>query len=216
MYTPTLIFFDEQGKGILRTNGYYHPDKFNAVLDYVLKRLDKKEPFNTYLSRFTTSSATGLIHKEVETMSASYDFQKKPASADYYLVMFEQKQCQGCDELHKDILLRKESRALIKNFEVAVLDMWSDEKITKFNGEQIKIKNWAKQLGVQYAPTQIYFDKNGKEIFRVDAYLKAFHVQSVMDYVSSQAYKTQPNFQRYIEHRAEVLREQGIEVDIMK
>jgi hypothetical protein len=52
-------------------------------------------------------------------------------------------------------------------------------------------------------------------VFRADAYLKAFHTQSVMDYVSSGAYKTQSNFQRYIDERADHLREQGIEVNIM-
>jgi protein PhnA len=30
------------------------------------------------------------------------------------------------------------------------------------------------------------------------------------------AYKTQPNFQRYIEHKSDKLREQGITVDIWK
>ena len=56
----------------------------------------------------------------------------------------------------------------------------------------------------------------GKEVFRTDGYLKAFHVQSTLDYVSSGAYKTQPEFQRFIEDRADKLLAQGIEVDIMK
>jgi len=53
------------------------------------------------------------------------------------------------------------------------------------------------------------------ECVRSDGYLRAFHVVSVLDYVSSEAYKTQPNFQRYIDNRAHELREQGIEVDFM-
>jgi hypothetical protein len=36
-----------------------------------------------------------------------------------------------------------------------------------------------------------------------------------MDYVSSGAYKTQSNFQRYVDQRADQLREQGIEVNLM-
>jgi len=216
MYTPTLIFFNEQGKAVLRTNGYYHPEKFDAALEYVLKHLDKKEKFNAYLNRVSPSSASGVIHTEVATKLAPYNFHKTPENADYHLVMFEQKQCKTCDELHKDILLRKDSKELIKKFDVAVLDMWSDEKITTPEGMQIKIKDWAKKLGIQYAPTQVFFNKEGEEVFRMDAYLRAFHVQSVMDYVASAAYKTQPNFQRYIEQRAEDLRKMGIEVDIMK
>ena len=34
MFTPTLLFLDEQGRIVLRLNGYYPPHKFNAALDY--------------------------------------------------------------------------------------------------------------------------------------------------------------------------------------
>jgi hypothetical protein len=37
-----------------------------------------------------------------------------------------------------------------------------------------------------------------------------------MDYVLTGAYRTQPNFQRYIEHKSDKLREQGITVDVLK
>jgi hypothetical protein len=43
---------------------------------------------------------------------------------------------------------------------------------------------------------------------------KGFHVQSVLDYVASGAYKKQPELQRFIRERADHLREQGIVVDI--
>src|SRR5712691_7908291 len=34
-FTPTLLFFDEQGDIAARLNGYYPPHRFDAVLDYV-------------------------------------------------------------------------------------------------------------------------------------------------------------------------------------
>lgn len=213
MYTPTLLFFDEQGKVVLRTNGYYHPAKFNAALDYVLHHEDKKQSFRSYLSKISPTKAPGKIHKELETLRAPYDFSQ--ATDNYRLVMFEQKQCKECDELHTNVLTEKESRQQLKKFDVAVLDMWSEEKITQPDGKQSTIKDWAKKLNIQYAPSLVYFDPQGKEVFRSDAYLRAFHIQSVMDYVSSEAYKKQPNFQRYIDDRAHQLREQGIQVDIM-
>ena len=214
MYTPTLIFFNEDGKAILRANGYYHPEKFNAALDYVLGKNDLKESFRSYLARVSPEPASGRIHRQVETMKSPYDFHKTP-SEDYRLVMFEQKQCRECDELHLDILKRDTSKQLLKQFDVAVLDMWSEEKITRPDGKQVKVRDWAKQLNVQYAPSMIYLNKQGEEVFRSEGYLKAFHIQSVMDYVASGAYKEQPNFQRYIDGRAHRLREQGIKVDIM-
>ncbi len=214
MYTPTLIFFNEEGKAVLRTNGYYHPGKFNAALDYVLGHHDKKEKFRAYLARVQPVKAKGKIHKEVESVKAPYDFSQE--SNKYRLVMFEQKQCAECDELHSEILSRKESIAQMKKFNVSVLDMWSEDKITLPNGKKSSIKDWAKQLDIQYAPSLVYFNPQGKEVFRSDAYLKSFHIQSVMDYVSSGAYKTQANFQRYIDARAKKLEEQGVHVDLME
>ena len=34
-YTPTLIFFNEDNKAVFRANGYYPPEKFKVVLDYI-------------------------------------------------------------------------------------------------------------------------------------------------------------------------------------
>ena len=58
--------------------------------------------------------------------------------------------------------------------------------------------------------------KDGKDVFRIDAYLKSFHTQSVLDYIASGAYKKQTNFQRYIGKRAERLEAQGHHVDLME
>ncbi len=213
MYTPTLIFFNEEGKVILRANGYYHPAKFNAALDYVVGKHDQKESFRSYTARVSPVSSKGKIHKEVESFKPPYDFSKP--SSKYRLVMFEQMQCNECDELHGDILTRKESLEQLQKLDVAVVDMWSEDKITRPDGKTSSLKQWAKDLNIQYAPSLVYFDPSGKEVFRSDGYLRSFHVQSIMDYVSSEAYKSQPNFQRYIDDRAHRLREQGIEVDIM-
>jgi len=217
MYTPTLIFFNEKGKAVLRTNGYYNPRKFNAALDYVLQHREKKETFHKYLSGIKTKSGSGKLHREIETRPGNYAFNKAiKKSKKFRLVMFEQKQCQLCDELHNDILQRKESKELLKNFDIAVIDIWSDKKVTSQDGKVMKMNDFAEQEKIQYAPSMVFYDRQGSEVFRTDGYLKAFHTQSVMDYVASQAYKTQSNFQRYIEDRADRLRKQGINVDIMK
>ncbi len=67
---------------------------------------------------------------------------------------------------------------------------------------------------MNYAPSVVFFDASGKEVMRTDAFLKTFHFQSVLDYVLTEAYRTEPSFQRFISARADRLREQGIDVDI--
>jgi thioredoxin-related protein len=72
-----------------------------------------------------------------------------------------------------------------------------------------------RELDVQYAPTLVLFDGQGREAFRTEAYLRSFHVQSALDYVASGAYREQPNFQRYLQGRAADMEAQGIHVDLM-
>ena len=212
-YTPTLLFFNEKNKIVFRANGYYPPEKFSALLDYIGKKQESKISYQDYMEKVNPQISTGRLHDDINSVDSTTDLTQSDKPL---LVMFEQKKCSTCDELHLDILKRKESLELLSRFNVAVLDMWSDQIITTPSGKQIKIRDWAKKLDVKYAPSLLFFDDEGNEVFRADAYLKAFHTQSVMDYVASGAYKTQSNFQRYIDKRAEHLREQGIEVNLME
>ena len=56
----------------------------------------------------------------------------------------------------------------------------------------------------------------GREVFRIDAYLRPFHLASSLDYVASGAYRDEPSFQRYAKERAERLRLRGATVDLMQ
>jgi len=212
-YTPTILFFDENNKIVFRANGYYPPEKFSALLDYIGNKQESSISYQDYMEKVNPQPATGRLHDDINSVLSIDDLSKtdKPL-----LVMFEQKQCSPCDELHLDIAKRKESVELLSRFNVAVLDMWSDRVVTIPSGKKMKIRDWARKLDVKYAPSLLFFDESGEEVFRSDAYLKAFHTQTVMDYVSSGAYKTQSNFQRYVDQRADHLREQGIEVNLME
>jgi len=217
-YTPTLLFFGEDKKIIFRANGYYPPEKFSALLDYIGEKQESKISYQDYMQKTNPQPASGRLHDDINSVASITDLTKTdPNTSDRpLLVMFEQKKCAPCDELHQDIVKRKESIELLSRFDVAVLDMWSDQVIKTPAGKTMKIRDWAKELDVQYTPSLLFFDDSGKEVFRTDAYLKAFHTQSVMDYVASGAYKIQSNFQRYIDERADHLREQGIEVNLME
>ena len=214
-YTPTLIFFDENNKAVYRANGYYPPEKFDVVLDYVGQKKESELSFQDYLSQVDPQPASGKLHTGVSNVSSIDNLHAVLEPDKYLLVIFGQKQCATCDELHLDILQRPESKELLERMNVAVIDLWSDQKIVTPDGSEQKIYDWARKLDISYAPSLVYFNDRGEEVFRSDAYLKAFHVQSVMDYVTTSAYLEQPNFQRYIDTRADHLREQGIEVNLM-
>ena len=219
-YTPTLLFFDENKKIVFRANGYYPPEKFSALLDYIGSKQESIISYQDYTAKVNPQPASGRLHNDINSVASVNDLQlslKQAGKEDkHLLVMFEQKQCDTCDELHLDILKRKQSLEQLSRHEVVVLDMWSHDVITTPSGVKMKIRDWAKQLNVIYAPSLLFFNDKGDEVFRADGYLKAFHTQSVMDYVSSNSYREKNNFQRYIDERADHLREQGIEVNLME
>ena len=131
-------------------------------------------------------------------------------------VFFEQGDCPACEELHEKVLKLPESRDLAARFHAVQLDMWSDTPVQLPNGQSLSARAWARELNVAYAPTIVLFEPGGKEVMRADSALKSFHVQSVLDYVASGAYRDEPNFQRFISARADHFIEQGKDVNIWK
>jgi len=217
MFTPTLLFLDEQGEELLRINGYFPPHKFDIALDYVAGKHENDGAFREYLAQRAPAPATGKLHIQPAYLKPPYQLNsivklsKKPL-----LVYFEQKQCAACDELHEDILLRPESRELEKQFQPVLLDTWADTPLITPDGKKTTAAKWAKDLNIQYTPSLVFFDNNGVEVFRTEGYLKAFHIQSSMEYVASGAYQHETEFQRFVDERADAMRAQGIEVDLMK
>ncbi|MEZ5541926.1 MAG: thioredoxin fold domain-containing protein [Pseudomonadota bacterium] len=215
MFTPTLLFLDEQGRVVLRLNGYFPPHKFNAALDYAAQYQGDAPDFRAYLAQVDPAPASGKLYTDAAYLSADSDLAARVGGKPL-LVLFEQKDCAPCDELHQDILQRPESRALLARFDVVLLDMWSDQPVRRADGRQTSAAQWARDLAVQYAPTLVFFAADNREVFRTEAYLKAFHIQSAMDYVASRAYQEQPSFQRYIAARADALEAQGVHIDLME
>lgn len=215
MYTPTLLFLNEKGKVVLRVNGYYAPHKYETALDYVVGHNETKMSFRDYKRKHSVQAVSGKLHQQDFILPAPYNLNLLNKKNKPLLVLFEQKKCKDCDELHNDIFKRKETLKELKKFNIVRLDMWSKDKLINIKGQSTTAEKFAASLNIVNSPSLVFFDKKGKDVFRIDAYLKSFHLQSVLDYISSSAYKTQPNFQRFIGARADKLEAQGVHVDLM-
>ena len=214
MFTPTLLVFNEKAEVIMRVNGYYAPHQFDALLDYIADRKEAEMSFRDYYAAREPAEASGKLHQDDSFLQPPYRLASRNNDKPL-LVLFEQKVCAPCDELHLDILQREESREQLARFDVALLDIRSRDSLQRPDGSTGSVRDWVQELDVQYAPTLVMFDTQGQEAFRTEAYLRTFHVQSALAYVASGAYKEQPNFQRYLQARAADLEAQGIHVDLM-
>ena len=213
-FTPTLLFIDEKGETVLRINGYYPSHQFLAALQYVAEKQEGSITFRDYLARKAPPPAKGVLQPEPFFAKPPYDLsqvaKKKPVA-----VFFEQKDCAGCDRMHSEISGNPGTMKQLERFHVIQLDRWSTTPVVTPSGQQTTARQWADELNVVYLPNVVIFDA-GKEVIRIEALMKGFHIQSVLDYVASGAYKHQPELQRFIRERADRLREQGVVVDIWK
>lgn len=129
-------------------------------------------------------------------------------------MLFEQKQCAACDELHLQGFKEPAVRALIGRFDVTRVERFGAERLVTPQGKTMTAQRWGRELKVAYTPTIVFFAVRGSEVFRIEAYLKHFHLLSSFDYVASGAYRKQPSFQRYIQGRAERIRAKGGRVEL--
>lgn len=215
-FTPTLIFFDEQGRVALRLNGYVPPQEFRIALDYVTGRMEREITYRDYIAQRAPPAPTGALIAEPFFAPLPYDLTRDAAHQRPVAVFFEQQECPNCDTLHDQVLTDPETRALIARFDAVQLDMWSDTPVTTIDGTATNAAAWADALGIGYAPTIVLFDASGTEVIRSEAFFKVFHTQSIFDYVVSGGYRDQPSFQRFLEARAAHILAQGRDVDIWR
>jgi len=215
-FTPTLLFYDEKGKIVLRLNGYRSPTKFTTDLDYVIATKTQKVNYREFVkANLPKSTASKELNKQdffIDTTNLEQFKKDKKLTA----VFFEQKDCPDCDTLHKKVLPDKILRDIISHFKVVQLDMWSKTKVTTPDGKGTSARDWANELDIKFAPSIVVFNEEGKEIIRSEGSFKVFHTQGILDYVLTGAYKEQPSFQRYLTTRAENIREHGKDVDIWR
>ncbi len=211
-FTPTLLFFDEKKNVVLRLNGYYPPEEFRQALEYVSSHLENQSSFSRFLAEHQPPASEGALHQEDWLLTPPYlldKFNNKPL-----VVIFEQRGCEACDNFHLKTMAHDESIKLIEGFNAIQLDRFSDTEITTPEGEKTTARDWAESLGINYSPSLVFFDSEGKQVIKAEAFFKTFHLQGSMAYVLEKAYQTEPNFQRYLSARGDRIRETGVDTDI--
>jgi thioredoxin-related protein len=203
-FTPSFIFYDEDGSDIFHLRGFYPPYRFRAALEYVADDHYRNESFRDYLARAHPPPKFDLedLNEESFFESPPYLLDRSRFAASRPLaVFFEQHDCHACDVLHSDPLSDSDVRQSLSGMQVVQLDMWSDTKVLTPDGRRMTADQWAADLGIFYAPTLVFFDENGNEIIRVDSVVRLYRLGRVLDYVREGGYKTGMNYQEWHGHR---------------
>jgi len=216
-YTPTLLFLDEQGAVVLRLNGYSPPDKFRVALDYVSGRKESLQSFTDFQAGLEPEKPGGKLALQPFFERGTPDLRRALSSSGKpVVVLFERTSCRDCAEMHRDGFTRAEVRSLISAFKVLQVNALGSGRVVTGEGRSATERDWARALQIVNTPTLVFFDAAGAEVFRVEGYVRPFHLASALEYVASGAYREEPSFQRFVQKRADALRAAGQAVNLMK
>lgn len=203
-FTPSMIFYTDEGTEALRLRGYHPPYKFRGALKFVVEEYYKTETYPEYMAR-----ANPPPKFDMEDMNEQDFFTPQPFALDRshfpadrpLVVFFERRNCHACDILHSEPLGDANTRKLIKQFDAVQMDMWSDDIVLTPAGKRTSARDWAWNLGIYNTPTLVFFDQGGREVFRIDSVVRLYRLQGVLQYVLSKGYETAPTYQRWRENQ---------------
>ncbi|MGH1461291.1 MAG: thioredoxin family protein [Neptuniibacter sp.] len=207
-FTPTLLFFSDSEMPVLRIDGYRSRVMLAKVLEYVVSG-DTETSLSQNLNQRDQSA---VLYPSVAFQPVDALSELKPDKP--VALLFEYPGCEDCTQLHKRVLSRTDTFKQLEKFHGYRFDVSDPQKVTLPDGTELTGSEYAEKLGLTYYPSLVLMDASGEERLRVDAYVQAFHFNTALEYVSQKVYLRVPEFQRYINERADKLREEGQEVVI--
>ena len=200
--TPTLLIYGTQeNTRLLKLVGFYPPEKFNRVLDYI----DGGHHRNLRLRDYLREAPTRAV--AAEAVSVDYTlFERPPHALDRsrmagqrpLLVVFDQPGCGACARFREQVLADPAVRELMASFDAVHLDATdATTPLITPAGERMNPRVWADQLQLEYDVSVVFFDEAGKEVFRLDAESGKDRVHGAMQYTLEKAYLRHENMQRW-------------------
>ena len=200
--TPTLLIYGtEVNTRLLKLVGFYPPERFNRVLDYI----DGEHYRNLQLRDYLRGDTPQTVAAEAVPVDHTL-FERPPFALDRsrihgqrpLLVVFDQPGCGACARFREGVLSDPEVRQLMRSFDAVHLD--STDATTPLitpAGKRMNPKDWADQLQLEYDVSVVFFDEAGKEVFRLDSESGRDRVRGAMQYSLDKGYLRHENMQRW-------------------
>lgn len=134
------------------------------------------------------------------------DMAQAKAEGKRLALIFEQRGCIYCRQVHETVLVDPEVRDFIKaNFMMVQYNLYGDEEVIDTDGETLTEKSAARKWGVNFTPTIFFLPEDaveGKDVnaLKVAVMPGAFKKGTFLDmfqWVHKKGYDTDEDFQRY-------------------
>lgn len=202
---PTIIFVGTDGRRLLRLQGYYPPRQFRIVLGYLEGRHFETASLRDYVVE-QMSCSSPLQPAETRSSiarSTALDLNRRIVPAGRpLLVFFGGSDCLECRQFRSQVLTYPSVSKQMARFETAHLD-WSDDRtpLVTTLGRRSNPADWARELNVTQVPTMVFFDEDGKEVFRLESQVLRQRMERALLYVLEKAYADGTTYQQFTRAR---------------
>jgi thioredoxin-related protein len=200
-FTPTLLFYGTENIILLKIVGFYPPEKFRSVLDFIDGGYYKTETLSEYLRRQINivSSQESIAYDQTLFSKPPHDLNRSNQKSEQpVLVIFEIPNCNPCKRFHQRVLGDTEVRNLLTKFDAIQLDATDTEiLVTTPNGDNVTPMQWADVLQLGYDISSVFFDKDGNEVHRIDSETGVDRFTGSLQYVLEGAYQQHDQFQHW-------------------
>ncbi|WP_320416252.1 thioredoxin family protein [Candidatus Reidiella endopervernicosa] len=101
------------------------------------------------------------------------------------MLYFYQDGCPYCERLVRVNFAQHEIVEKTRSgFEAIAINLWGDREVTGLKGEVTTEKQFAKSLRVQFTPTLLFLDEQGKVALRVNGFYPPHKMLAALDYVA--------------------------------
>jgi thioredoxin-related protein len=215
-FTPTLIFYGEDGQVLLRLVGYVPPERFSLVLDYLQGGWHERQGLREFLAVREAPKGTGergQLRADPLLARSPQNLDRRQAATRPLLVLFERPDCPACERMHRTVLTEGPVRDLLSRFDAVQLDVTDARtRVVTPDGTKTSPAEWGERLGIIHSPALVFFDERGIEVVRVDSDLlidgkggviresdpeTVENVMARLLYVLERGYLDEPQFQRW-------------------
>ena len=214
-FAPTLLFFDANGKRVLRQVGYQAPKRFLHLMDYVADNHYKTVSLSEFFESKTPQKMATSVYTKLKEDSL---FDNPPYALDRsnfkasepLMILFEKTGCDECEAFHNDVLKQDEVRKGLQNFQSVRLDANDDKtRVQLPNGEFTTPAQWYKKSTFSRLPALMFFNETGKLSLQTDAYVRPSRMMNNINYMHEKAYIKGWTYQQFA-------RSKGIERSLQK
>jgi len=207
-FAPTLLFYDDKGKRVLRQVGYQSPKRFQKLMDYVSGNHYQSQSLRDFIASRQEAKPAEITYAKLKD-DALFDSppyaldRSKFAASEPLMVLFEKKGCNECDQFHKRVMTLKDVRGLMQNFQVVRMDI-DDNKTPVLlpDGKRSTPADWYQQSTFSRLPALTFYSEEGKLSMKTDAYVLHNRMINLLKYMQEKAHLKNMTYQQFARSKA--------------